>query len=167
MDMKKPTLSRDLLEYRRMRAVELHERGWRQIDIAAALGVSAPAVSQWLAKARDGGKVALKARTAPGAAPRLEERHKRLIGALLLEPPSAFGLKGAEWTRPLMQRMIKRLFGVQYSVQHTGRLMQHFLKKKPAIPQATLMELKELLGKGDMAAVRKRFKTRQRPSSET
>jgi len=165
--MRKNTLSRELLEYRRMRALELHERGWRQVDIATALGVSAPAVSQWISKARSNGKAALRTRLAPGATPRLEERHKKLIGALLLEPPSAFGLKGEAWTRPLMQRMIKRLFGVHYSVQHVGRLMQNFLKKKPTIPQATLMELKELLGKGDLAAVRKRFKTHRQPSSRT
>ncbi|MBS1562507.1 MAG: helix-turn-helix domain-containing protein [Bacteroidetes bacterium] len=165
--MPKNTLSRELLEYRRMRAVELFERGWRQVDIATALGVSAPAVSQWIAKARTNGKSALKSRVAPGALPRLEERHRKLIGALLLEPPSAFGMKGEAWTRPLMQRMIKRLFGVHYSVQHVGRLMQHFLKKKPSIPKATLMELKELLGKGDLASVRRRFKTHRQPSSET
>ncbi|CAN5471228.1 hypothetical protein BH10BAC6_BH10BAC6_11400 [soil metagenome] len=164
--MRKTTLSRELLEYRRMRALELSERGWRQVDIATALGVSAPAVSQWIAAARLKGKSALKSRIAPGATPRLEDRHRKLIGALLLEPPSAFGLKGDAWTRPLMQRMIKRLFGVQYSVQHVGRIMNGFLKKRQPAPQAAYMELIELLGKGDIASVRKRFKTHQQPSSK-
>ncbi|HEY1352704.1 MAG TPA: helix-turn-helix domain-containing protein, partial [Ktedonobacteraceae bacterium] len=39
-------------EGRRMRGWELHEAGWKQKDIAAALGVSEGAVSQWLKKAK-------------------------------------------------------------------------------------------------------------------
>jgi predicted transcriptional regulator len=39
-------------EERRKRALELRQHGWRQCEIAEALGVSAPAVSQWVAEAR-------------------------------------------------------------------------------------------------------------------
>ena len=38
-----------------MRALELKHLGWKQRDIAAALGVTEGAVSQWLAAARRGG----------------------------------------------------------------------------------------------------------------
>ena len=38
-----------------MRALELHQQGWIQRDIAAALGATESAVSQWLASARRGG----------------------------------------------------------------------------------------------------------------
>ena len=41
----------DWREWRRMRALELKHLGWKQRDIAAALGVTDGAVSQWLAAA--------------------------------------------------------------------------------------------------------------------
>jgi predicted transcriptional regulator len=40
----KPT---DWREGRRLRAWELQQQGWKQKDIAAALGVTPGAVSQW------------------------------------------------------------------------------------------------------------------------
>lgn len=54
-----------------MRAWELHEQGWKQKDIAAALGVSEGAVSQWFTKAKEQGKQALRHQPAPGATPKL------------------------------------------------------------------------------------------------
>ena len=54
----KKTLSsqaRDWLEGRRLRAFELKERGWKQKQIADALGVTEGAVSQWMKHAREEG----------------------------------------------------------------------------------------------------------------
>jgi DNA-directed RNA polymerase specialized sigma24 family protein len=42
----------DWREGRRRRAWELHEQDWSQRDIAAALGVTEGAVSQWMRRAR-------------------------------------------------------------------------------------------------------------------
>src|SRR5437588_12239529 len=44
-------------EGRRLRAWELKQRGWKQRDIATALGVTQGAVSHWLSRARDGGRM--------------------------------------------------------------------------------------------------------------
>src|SRR3989442_803840 len=55
----------DLSEWRRRRAWELHEQGWWQKDIAAALGVSRAAVCQWLKRAREVGVQALRTRPRP------------------------------------------------------------------------------------------------------
>ena len=38
-------------EGRRLRAWELHQKGWQQRDIAEALGLTQGAVSQWLKRA--------------------------------------------------------------------------------------------------------------------
>jgi len=54
-----------------MRALELKQQGWRQRDIASALGASEVSVSRWLARAREGGRDALLARPAPGRPPKL------------------------------------------------------------------------------------------------
>jgi hypothetical protein len=49
----------DWREWRRMRALELKQLGWKRRDIAAALGVTEGAVSHWLAASRRGGRDAL------------------------------------------------------------------------------------------------------------
>ena len=63
-------------EARRFRAFELKQDGWKQIDIAEALGVSEGAVSQWMKKAREGGKKALKTSPRPGRPPKLSEEER-------------------------------------------------------------------------------------------
>jgi predicted transcriptional regulator len=50
--MSKTKTQLDWRDGRRRRAWELKEQGWKQIAIAAALGVSPGAVSQWLRRAR-------------------------------------------------------------------------------------------------------------------
>jgi DNA-directed RNA polymerase specialized sigma24 family protein len=47
-------------EGRRLRALELKERGWKQSEIAEALGVSEGAVSQWMKRATEEGAEALR-----------------------------------------------------------------------------------------------------------
>ena len=49
----------DWKEARRLRAWELVRQGWKQTDVAAALGVTRGAVSQWVSQARQGGVAAL------------------------------------------------------------------------------------------------------------
>ncbi len=99
-------------EGRRLRAWELHPHGWKQKHIAAALGVTQGAVSQWLTRGREGGIAALRRRTAPGSAPRLTtEQRVHLIDALANGAP-AFGCVGAVWTTKRSAAIIQELFGV-------------------------------------------------------
>jgi transposase len=55
----------DWREERRKRAWTLKQQGWPQKDIAAALGVSEGAESQWLKRARVAGGVETLARRPP------------------------------------------------------------------------------------------------------
>ena len=61
----------DWREGRRLRAFELKERGWKQTQIADALGVSEGAVSQWVKRAREEGVEGLRHKPPPGATLRL------------------------------------------------------------------------------------------------
>lgn len=56
----------DWREARCYRAWELKQQGWKQKDIAQALGVSEAAVSQWLKRRREHGVTALKSHPGPG-----------------------------------------------------------------------------------------------------
>ena len=90
---------RDWREWRRMRALELNRQGWSQHDIAAALGASKGAVSQWLAAARSGGPDALTSHTGRrGAPPKLAPEQVRLIPDFLWHGAEAYGFRGDVWT---------------------------------------------------------------------
>jgi transposase len=114
----------DWREGRRQRAWELHQHGWKQKDIAGALGVTQGAVSQWVKRGREGGVAALRRRPAPGASPRLTaEQRTQLVDALAKGAP-AFGFIGEIWTTRRIAAIIKELFGVSYHPAHVSRLVR-------------------------------------------
>jgi transposase len=123
MDEKQAS-STDWREYRRLRAWELKQQGWKQKDIAEALGVTPGAVSQWVQRARTGGKEALRGRPAPGQTPRLNADQRGQLPALLAKGAEAYGFRGAVWTRKRVAQVIRREFGVAYSPRHVGRLLK-------------------------------------------
>jgi transposase len=121
MKTKSPQL--DWREGRRRRAWELKEQGWKQQDIAAALGVSAGAVSQWLKRAREHGVEALRRHPAPGRQPRLTSVQLAQLPALVERGPEAYGFRGQVWTCRRVAEVIRRTFGVTYHPAHVSRLL--------------------------------------------
>jgi transposase len=115
---------KDWREGRRLRAWELHQQGWKQHKIAEALGVTQGAVSQWLARGREGGVAALRSRTSPGAPTRLTPEQLAALPGLLACGAPAFGFIGDVWTRARIAEVIKREFGVAYHRDHIGRLLR-------------------------------------------
>jgi transposase len=114
----------DWKEGRRLRALELHEAGWKPIRIAEALGVTRGAVSQWLKAAREGGREALRHRPLPGKTPRLTPEQRAAIPALLARGAEAHGFIGAVWTAARVAEVIRREFGVRYHPSHVSRLLR-------------------------------------------
>jgi transposase len=113
----------DWREGRRLRAWELHQQGWKQKDIAAALGVSAGAVSQWIKRGRDGGVERLRRQPPPGAQPRLTPPQMSELQELLAQGAEAFGFIGEVWTSKRVTAVIKRCFGIRYHRAHVSRLL--------------------------------------------
>jgi transposase len=120
-------------EWRRLRALQLKERGWRQLDIADALGVREETVSRWLARASQGGSVALLARRSPGHPPKLTADQKRLIPEFLWHGAEAYGFRGQVWTCARIATVIEEEFGVRYHNDHVGRLLKE-LHWTPQVP---------------------------------
>jgi len=114
----------DWREERRKRAWTLNAQGWRQKDIAAALGVSEGAVSQWLKRGREQGVEALGAHPPKGVAPRLSAEQKAQIPALLAKGAEAYGFGGDVWTARRVAEVIHQTFGVRYHRDHVGRLLR-------------------------------------------
>src|SRR5215211_1369000 len=98
MTTKKQRPPRDWREGRRLRALELHQQGWQGKAIAAALGVSAGAVSQWLRRAREGGREALRSHPPPGPTPKLTADQRAALPGVLAKGAEAHGFVGDVWT---------------------------------------------------------------------
>ena len=125
--------AKDWREIRRHRAWELKKLGWKQRDIAEALGVTEGAVSQWLKMARDGGVEGLAARKRSGRPAKLTPEQKRQIPELLARGAAAHGFRGELWTRARAAVVLRREFGVTHSPQHVGTLLRHcgWSRQKP------------------------------------
>jgi transposase len=133
--MSKNTSQLDWREGRRRRAWELKQQGWKQSAIAAALGVTPGAVSQWLTRAREEGVEALRRHPAPGPQPRLSAEQLAQIPALLERGPEAYGFRGQMWTCKRVAEVLRRTFGVTYHPAHVSRLLhalQHSVQRPVA-----------------------------------
>lgn len=109
-----------------MRALRLKERGYSQRAIADTLGVSAAAVSQWLAAAEQGGPDALRSHPAAGRPCRLPTGQKHLIPEFLWHGPEAYRFRGQVWTCARIAHVIAEEFGVRYHKDHVGRLLKEW-----------------------------------------
>src|SRR3712207_5542235 len=112
-------------EWRRRRAVELHQAGWTGRAIATALGVVPSAVSNWLRKARAGGVDALRSRRQQtGKRPKLTNEQQRRLLELLRTSAEQQGMIGERWTGKRVAALIKREFGVTYHPEYIPRLLR-------------------------------------------
>jgi len=125
--------STDWKEHRRLRAYALKQHGWRQNDIASALGVSKGAVSQWLTRADRFGPSALQASPHPGRPPELTADQKYLLPDLLSHGAEAYGFRGDVWTCPRIGKVIEWEWGIVYHKSHVARILKE-LKWTPQMP---------------------------------
>src|SRR5215208_5325054 len=114
----------DWREGRRLRALELKERGWKQSEIAEALGVTEGAVSQWMKRAREQGEQALRHKPPPGAPSRLSDEQRARLPELLAQGAEAHGFRGELWTCERVAVVIRREFGVSYHPAHVSRVVR-------------------------------------------
>jgi transposase len=111
-------------EGRRLRALELKERGWKQAEIAEALGVTEGAVSQWMKRAREEGAQALRHKPPPGAPSRLSDEQRARLPELLAQGAEAHGFRGEVWTCERVAIVIRKEFGVSYHPAHVSRVVR-------------------------------------------
>jgi transposase len=118
-------LDHQTLEEMRMRAVAAVEAGRHPEDVAATLGMARSTVFGWIAKYRDGGKQALKARPVPGRPPTLSaEQLGRLYALITGVDPRQLQFEFALWTREMIAELIRREFEVRLSPSAVGRLLR-------------------------------------------
>jgi transposase len=118
-------LDHTTLEQLRIRAVQQIQAGAHPQAIAQALGLARSTVFAWVAKYREGGLDALRARPVPGRPPKLEGTQlQRLYGLIVGTDPRQLGFRFALWTRAMVAELIGRQFGVRLSVASVGRLLR-------------------------------------------
>jgi transposase len=114
----------DFREWRRRQAQRLKQLGWKQRDIATALGAPEAAVSAFLAAAAQGGPDALRSRPSPGRPARLSAAQLRLPPDFLWHGAETYGFRGEVWTCGRVAQVIEEEFGVRYHKGHVSRLLK-------------------------------------------
>jgi transposase len=118
-------LDHGTLEQMRLRAIDAVESGQHPEEVAATLGMHRKTVYGWLAKYREGGKDALKAKPVPGRPPKLTGAQMRRIYTLVTgADPQQLQFDFALWTRDLVRQLIRRECGVSLSAVSVGRLLR-------------------------------------------
>lgn len=113
------------LEVLRLRAVEQVEAGEHPEEVAAVLGLHRKTVYGWLAKYREGGKDALRAKPVPGRPSKLSASQMRTLYTLIAgSDPRQLSFEFALWTREMVRTVIRRKFDVALSTVSVGRLLR-------------------------------------------
>lgn len=118
----------------RHRCVELKQAGWKQADIARAFGLTPAWVSQTLKTFRQQGQSGLITGKRTGAPPRLSMVQLDQLTTELAKGAQRHGFSGQVWTRPRINQVIDKLFGVSYDPSQIGRLLKKvgWSRQKPA-----------------------------------
>ncbi|MFD2569226.1 winged helix-turn-helix domain-containing protein [Spirosoma soli] len=132
-------------ELLRRRCAHLKDQGWKQATIAQALGLTEGWVSRTLKKYRQEGQAALAWRKPHGPACRLTDEQLAQLVEELNKGAEAHGFPGQIWTRPRVNQVIKKLFGVSYDVSQVGRLLKklEWSRQKPQ-PKARQQDLQRV-----------------------
>lgn len=118
-------LDHKTLETLRIRAVKQIEDGAHPEDVAEVLGLDRSTVFKWVARYREGGIAALKAKPVPGRPAKLEGRQiARLYALIVGSDPRQLQFDYALWTREMVRQVIRREFKVALSVVSVGRLLK-------------------------------------------
>ena len=151
-------LSASTEEWRRRRAIELHQAGWTGRAIADALGVVPSAVSNWLRQVREGGLDALRSRRhQTGKRPKLTAEQQHRLLSLLSAGAEAQGQIGERWTGKRVAALIQREFGIVYHPEYIPRLLRSlgWTPQRPVTQPSQRNEAKIAQFKAAWAAVKK------------
>jgi len=112
--------TRDWREERRLRAIELYNKGWQQKLIAEALGVTKGAISQWIKKFKDLPQEqqsdAVRLKKSTGRKPAIASEDRPKLVALIEQGAEKLGFVGDVWTAPRVQSIAKRELGISVGV---------------------------------------------------
>ena len=124
MTQTKNTTKPEWREYRRLRVWEMHQQGYKQGEIAAALGLTQAGVSQIIQRAKSGGEAALRQRKPKGAPAKLSLEQKADLLTKLEQGAEAHGYAGDVWTTGRIAQFIQKEYGVEYHPDYIGPFLR-------------------------------------------
>jgi len=130
------SLSAESQEALRMLAIRAVETGMTQGDVAKQFGVARGTVNRWVKQFRQKGTRALKARKQgrpKGGGRILGWQAAQVVRTITDRTPDQIKMPFMLWTREAAQMLINQKTGIQYSLQHVGRLLRRwgFTPQKP------------------------------------
>lgn len=138
----RPVGTPDELERRRLRGITLLEQGYQPVEVAHMLGVDRRSVRRWNAAFRKKGEGALHKRPVPGRPVKLDAKARKRLERILLAGAQKASFATDLWTCPRVAQVIRERFGVEYHVDHVGRLL-HSMGWTPQKPQRRAIERDE------------------------
>ncbi|MGK5543569.1 winged helix-turn-helix domain-containing protein [Streptomyces sp. URMC 127] len=119
-----PPLTRpQLAEARRMRAVELFERGHPDAELARMVGSHPESVRRWKRLWEQGRARALRRRPAGGRPPKLDDSQVEVVRAALEQGAQTHGFEADLWTLERVGVVVERLTGVELARASVWRLL--------------------------------------------
>ena len=118
-------LDHKTLEEIRIRAVQSVEAGESPEDVIRTLGFGRTVIYNWLAKYREGGIDALRAKAISGRPSKMTGRQLQWVYKTVTgKSPLQLRFEFALWTRSMIRELIREKFGVRLSEVSVGRMLR-------------------------------------------
>ena len=118
-------LDHKTLEEIRIRAVQSVEAGESPEDVIRTLGFGRTVIYSWLAKYREGGVDALRAKAISGRPSKMTGRQLKWVYKTVTgKNPLQLRFEFALWTRSMIREVIREKFGVRLSEVSVGRMLR-------------------------------------------
>jgi transposase len=130
----RPTGTKQELEVRRRLAVKLRQEGLTVRRIAEKVGCVPASVVRWMQAFERQGERGLDSKPQAGGKSRLSARDQKRLSAILIRGPRAWGWSNDLWTLGRIAEVIRRRFGIEYSISTVHRIVVQlgFSAQKPA-----------------------------------
>ena len=108
----------------RLIAIRLLGQGYTKAEVANILNVAESSVYEWQSKFRKGGLAALSTKIASGREMLLNDGQLLKLHGWIRGNPRQVQFDFGLWTRKIVRDLIRREFGVDYSLQNVGKILK-------------------------------------------